>query len=397
MVRRLFLCFILLGFSVSTNSGNQRNEKEIRKINSIEELADNNIDFGKRIPRHGLLLLFWLSRPANIEIDQNDVIQLLNIDPSQGDYGFHYYGNYEKTLPSDRKYSYYTLGNLNSDKFPGSLDLPSYVTQYYRSNYPYNLRNMDRVVVQAYRNTPSRVRSVFISVHYDNFMEITPQLLREIQSIQTWEEFLELAGFDFNTGDDHHRWRRRDHDDRDGGPPGGGTVEQKRSSKNDKTHTETKHEGSSNAQPNTNKNGAKKGHQHYNGPFQYIMMAPLSLISSLLSFVVSVITFPFSLILAAMKFLGLVITSLLSFICTIISSFFHFLISVIILYPSSYIAYAVQCLYVVLLHLLSAICTIVYLVVIGMCIACLVNYYITPSRPVTPPSHAPRPQILVSQ
>ncbi|XP_063050523.1 uncharacterized protein LOC134445370 [Engraulis encrasicolus] len=371
MVRRLFLCFILLGFSVSTNSGNQRNEKEIRKINSIEELADNNIDFGKRIPRHGLLLLFWLSRPANIEIDQNDVIQLLNIDPSQGDYGFHYYGNYEKTLPSDRKYSYYTLGNLNSDKFPGSLDLPSYVTQYYRSNYPYNLRNMDRVVVQSYQNTPSRVRSVFISVHYDNFMEITPQLMRQIQSIATWEEFLELAGFDFNTGDDHHQWRRRDHDDRDGGPPGGGTVEQKRSSKNDKTHTETKqethtetkHEGSSDAQPNTNKNGAKKGHQHYNGPFQYIIMAPLSLISS------------------TIKCLVFVIIQSLSFVSTTILSVLTFLIHVIV-HSLSLIFSIIKCLDSIFIRFLcltcTTICAIVYLLGIGIGL-CMVGPILFPT------------------
>jgi len=61
-----------------------------RKLKSISDLK--NINFGQSVPKHSLLLLHWFANTVNI--DENNVINL-TFDPNDGDYGSHYYGNFE--------------------------------------------------------------------------------------------------------------------------------------------------------------------------------------------------------------------------------------------------------------------------------------------------------------
>ncbi|TNN69332.1 hypothetical protein EYF80_020483 [Liparis tanakae] len=65
----------------------------VHKLDSINSLK--KINYGKSVPKHGLLLLYWF---ANIvEIDENNVIWM-TFDPNTHDYGSHYYHNSEGVL-----------------------------------------------------------------------------------------------------------------------------------------------------------------------------------------------------------------------------------------------------------------------------------------------------------
>ncbi|KAL2092351.1 hypothetical protein ACEWY4_012149 [Coilia grayii] len=388
MGRKLFLWFVLLSFFVLMTSS-------VRRINSIKDLADNNIKFGKTFPRHGLLLLFWLSR--NIQIDQNDVIQLVDIDPSLEDFGFHYYGNFDKTLPTESNWRYYTVGNLNPNSHPGSARLPAYVTSDFRNTRNDRNRNLDRIIVQSYRNTPSRVRRVYLSEHYEpnSIIEISPEALRQIRNIPTLREFLELVGYNFNTRP-HREWPFRDNDP-DGGGPGIGTVGQEKSSDHgnertwlDSHSSEPGREGSCKTQSDTCNKWHSESHQQSDASRWF--MQPFSWIFSIFHFLVRVIIYPFSLIFSVLHFLVRVIIYPFSLIVFVSD----FLVSVII-YPFSLIFSVLNSLTVVMAHSLSLIWSvIVYL--LRACIALLITFFIFAftSHLISPPQHPPRPQPLVS-
>ncbi|XP_046904711.1 uncharacterized protein LOC124486873 [Hypomesus transpacificus] len=198
MGRTTILWFLLL-LSLSVPS-----VSSIKTLNSIRELADNNIQFGKTFAGHGLKLLYWLAH--NISIDQNDVIDLGYINPSQGHYGFHYFGNRDQQglyiFPQANNIHYYALGNLNGNIHPGSNTLPSYVTEdFTNTRWDTTHRNDERIIVQSYRYNPRRVRRVYASLHYDpdRTWEISPQLLREIRNIPTLGAFLRQVDYDFNS------------------------------------------------------------------------------------------------------------------------------------------------------------------------------------------------------
>lgn len=213
MDRKGCLWFIFLSLSFLTTSG----VKKTLKI--LEDLQDNNIEFGKKFPRHGLKLLFWLSR--NVEIDQNDVINLRDIDPSRGDFGFHRFYNRENVFPSDgNNFHYYSLGNANpysviDNNGQTVRQLPSDITEDYfntRNTQRWDTvtrqdANRDRIVVQFNRFDLRRGRRLYITQHprggntYDgqHTYEISSQLLRDIQDISTQEEFLRCVHYDFNS------------------------------------------------------------------------------------------------------------------------------------------------------------------------------------------------------
>lgn len=151
-----------------------------RVLNSINDLK--SINFGQTVPMHSLVLLYWFA--SEIDIDGNDVIYL-SFDPSNGDYGSHHYGNYEKVLnrqPWGSKY--YTIGSINR---PGSSQLPPYV----RSQL--GERNRARIIISVREQNvrAPRVDSVYISQHSERFYtseydseetyEITTNLLRVIR------------------------------------------------------------------------------------------------------------------------------------------------------------------------------------------------------------------------
>ncbi|XP_062389650.1 uncharacterized protein LOC134078039 [Sardina pilchardus] len=190
----------------------------IRTLDTVEELADISIEFGKAFPRHGLHLLHWLATTA--EFIHTDFIQLVNIEPSRGDYGFHRYDNAQGILPSLGTIGtdlpqYFSLGNLDTNTHPRSRQLPSYVTEdSYNSRGDPNW-NRDRIVVQISRDNrtsasgdPVAQVQVFITpCHHagsppqacvydgNSTFEVSLQLLGEIPQL-TLDAFLRQAGYD---------------------------------------------------------------------------------------------------------------------------------------------------------------------------------------------------------
>uniref|UniRef100_A0A3B4YUK4 Uncharacterized protein n=1 Tax=Seriola lalandi dorsalis TaxID=1841481 RepID=A0A3B4YUK4_SERLL len=162
-----------------------------RRLNSINDLKE--INFGKSLPTHSLLLLHWF---ANIvEIDRNNVIHF-TFDPNR-DYGSHHYGNYERLL--DRlppEHQYYTVGNLNENT---AEELPDYVVD---PPAGYAGTNMDRIIfrVRDHNTGWQRIDRVYLTQHYDpaHTYEISIHLLREIREFSVGQNQRSLTSVNAN-------------------------------------------------------------------------------------------------------------------------------------------------------------------------------------------------------
>ncbi|XP_051985123.1 uncharacterized protein LOC127645518 [Xyrauchen texanus] len=170
-------CVLLLCLFIGSVSSVQR-------LNNIDDLR--NTYYSKREPNHGLKLLFWFAQHV-IDIDVNYISQM-DILPSRGDYGFHWFENRESilpTLPSEFK-GYYSVGNLS---YPRATELPAYVRKdhYISPHSPDS--NLDRLIVCVSRRDPNSLYSVFITTlmhgldELDPYLtfEINPALIRQIQ------------------------------------------------------------------------------------------------------------------------------------------------------------------------------------------------------------------------
>lgn len=197
------LWFLVLSLSILATGS-------IRTLNTIDELADSKIEFGKKFPQHGLRLLYWLSKVVEYNLD--NVPELRNINPSTGHYGFHYDSSYDAILPSNPDFRYYTFGNLNPSAHSGSRQLPWDITKYFygigvytgpRSQQRLIDSNKDRIIVQLVQNTShSVVKRVFISEQGNSHKtyQISLNLLRDINNIRSGENtFLKQARYDFRS------------------------------------------------------------------------------------------------------------------------------------------------------------------------------------------------------
>ncbi|XP_068606339.1 uncharacterized protein [Brachionichthys hirsutus] len=125
----------------------------VKKLDSIKDLKD--IDFGKSVPKHSLILLHWFAN--TVEIDNNNNMMRMTFDPNT-DYGSHHYGNFERILdPPPRGYRYFTVGNLNQET---SVDLPDYVVSPPRG---YVGDNRDRIIMRVWEQ---RLDQVYMTQHY---------------------------------------------------------------------------------------------------------------------------------------------------------------------------------------------------------------------------------------
>ncbi|CAB1341738.1 unnamed protein product [Coregonus sp. 'balchen'] len=181
MERKTLICFFLL-LPLALVSA------DIRVLNSIKNLR--NIEFGHRFPRHGLMLLHFVS--GDLYIDNNDAL-IPTFVPETGDWGFHHFNNYEQVFPplqDQNRQGYYAVGNINTLEHTHSILI------YYLA--PGNLeRNRDRVVVRTSPNSPL-LEAVYITQHYLRGNQ--PALLREIRTLsQNWVDsvnvFLSTAGY----------------------------------------------------------------------------------------------------------------------------------------------------------------------------------------------------------
>ncbi|XP_063739476.1 uncharacterized protein LOC134864444 isoform X3 [Eleginops maclovinus] len=175
---------------------------------SLEQLMSSG--FGRPFPRHGLQLLFWFANHCvTCEVINFVLIMKLVSDcqPERGVYGFHLFGNMEELLPvlnrkrkskrqeEDRPYSqvlYFEVGNLNTETYPGSADLPSYVRENYDLEGNIDDINIDRIIV-SYQLRTRVVETVYVTEHdravfgmfsADRTFEINPELIQDLQSPQ---------------------------------------------------------------------------------------------------------------------------------------------------------------------------------------------------------------------
>ncbi|XP_028999361.1 uncharacterized protein LOC114851789 isoform X2 [Betta splendens] len=104
---------------------------------SLEHLMSSG--YGRPYPRHGLQLLFWFANNC-VTFEQVGLVLIIRLvsdcQPEKGSYGFHWFGNAEQLLPvmsrprrsnSKKQTMYFEVGNLNTETYPGSADLPKYV------------------------------------------------------------------------------------------------------------------------------------------------------------------------------------------------------------------------------------------------------------------------------
>ncbi|XP_060904657.1 uncharacterized protein LOC132982286 [Labrus mixtus] len=166
-----------------------------RQLFSTDHLM--NSQFGRPFPRHGLQLLFWFAKDCVIcELVQCVVIMKLVSDchPEKGCFGFHLFGNVEELLPvldrrrkHKKQVAYYEVGNLNTETYPASEDLPAYVTENYGINGDYNT---DRIII-GYQVRSRVVETIYITKHNrafsgsfspDDTYEISSELIRALQS-----------------------------------------------------------------------------------------------------------------------------------------------------------------------------------------------------------------------
>uniref|UniRef100_A0A4W5RV86 Uncharacterized protein n=1 Tax=Hucho hucho TaxID=62062 RepID=A0A4W5RV86_9TELE len=195
MERKGMLCIFFLLLPLALVSA------DIPVLNSIKDLR--NIEFGHRFPRHGLMLLHFVS--GGLFVDNNDAL-IPMFCPERGDWGFHHFNDYEELFPplqDQNRQGYYAVGNIST---PTAYSLNPYVTRSYYLT-PGNLeRIMDRVVVRTSPNSP--LLEAVYTQHYrggseydpTNTYQISPDLLREIRILsQNWvnsvDVFLYAAGY----------------------------------------------------------------------------------------------------------------------------------------------------------------------------------------------------------
>ncbi|CAK6976091.1 uncharacterized protein LOC128366889 [Scomber scombrus] len=163
-----------------------------------------NSGFGLPYPRHGLQLLFWFANHCVIccEVSNFVVLKLVaDCQPERGSFGFHFFGNTEELLPvlsrsrrgtSKRKMTYFEVGNLNTETYPGSADLPAYVTENYGLDGNYDNYNIDRIIISCQGRTRV-VETVYVTEHDtavfgrfspDRTYEISCELIRALQNPQ---------------------------------------------------------------------------------------------------------------------------------------------------------------------------------------------------------------------
>ncbi|KAJ7983716.1 hypothetical protein DPEC_G00373640 [Dallia pectoralis] len=138
------------------------------------------------------MLLFWFANEC-VDFDNHDNMQI-QCYPERGDFGFHYFGNFEKILPilfRESNEKYFEVGNLNTESYPKSMDLLEYVRQYYLSQHDRHQCNKDRLIIRLNKR---KVTATYVTEHKDNGNRgefdpehthlVSPDLIRIIQQLE---------------------------------------------------------------------------------------------------------------------------------------------------------------------------------------------------------------------
>ncbi|XP_051801784.1 uncharacterized protein LOC127533242 [Acanthochromis polyacanthus] len=141
------------------------------QLSSLDQLVDSG--FGRPFPRHGLQLLFWFANDC-VTVESAGVMKLVsNCQPENSLFGFHVFRNVEELLPALKKrrnkkqVSYFEVGNLNTETYPASADLPAYVRENYGLDGNYGDDNSDRIII-SYRARSRLVEAVYVTEHDDD-------------------------------------------------------------------------------------------------------------------------------------------------------------------------------------------------------------------------------------
>ncbi|XP_030643698.1 uncharacterized protein LOC115823815 [Chanos chanos] len=171
------------------------NFAQIETLTTLEDLKDSG--FGRPSPRHGLKLLFWfMNKCVKFNKKKNLVIQCC---PSKGDYGFHVFQNSEGLLPMANG-QYFEVGNLNSARYPGALNLPDDVQECYRYIRNSLTCNKDRIIIRLVGQKV--VSMVYLTEHKSRGFDqertylLSLDLIKFIQdSAMDLDSFLAQTGF----------------------------------------------------------------------------------------------------------------------------------------------------------------------------------------------------------
>ncbi|XP_029543248.2 uncharacterized protein LOC115145839 isoform X1 [Oncorhynchus nerka] len=167
-----------------------RSVEERRQLSTIQDFKDNG--FGQPPPRHGLRLLYWFATEC-VEFNQHGNMLLL-FNPVEKDFGFHYFGNFEKILPDlkGRREHYFGVGNLT---YPKAEELPNYVREYSQSQC-----NKDRIIIRQKQGNVQDVMAIYVIEHkqgghlgeFDakSTRLVNPDLIRMIRDAEL-EKFLD--------------------------------------------------------------------------------------------------------------------------------------------------------------------------------------------------------------
>ncbi|XP_028258934.1 uncharacterized protein LOC114434130 [Parambassis ranga] len=155
--------------------------------------------FGRPFPRHGLQLLFWFANHCvTFELVHSvSIMKLVSAcEPESGHFGFHLFGNIEELLPvlrrrnkKKRQVVYFVVGNLNTETYPASANLPAYVRENYGAYGDYNI---DRIII-SYHVQTRVVETLYVTEHdgaaygrfrHDRTYDISSELVRTLQSTQ---------------------------------------------------------------------------------------------------------------------------------------------------------------------------------------------------------------------
>ncbi|XP_072240162.1 uncharacterized protein [Leuresthes tenuis] len=161
---------------------------------TLEHLMSSG--FGRPFPRHGLQLLFWFANHCvACELDSFVVVMKLvsECQPQTGVYGFHRFGNIEELLPvPHRHFAYFEVGNLSTERYPESANLPLYVRENYGFEGAYDNCNKDRIIISCQVRTRV-VEKVYVTEHdeaaagmfrRDRTHEISCELVQALQNPQ---------------------------------------------------------------------------------------------------------------------------------------------------------------------------------------------------------------------
>ncbi|XP_041839270.1 uncharacterized protein LOC121638498 [Melanotaenia boesemani] len=160
--------------------------------------------FGHPFPRHGLQLLFWFANHCvTCELENSvEVMKLVSdCQPETGVYGFHLFGNMEELLPvlhkpkkrkRKKQFTYFEVGNLNTETYPSSANLPAFVRENYGFDGDYSISNMDRIII-SYQAGSGVVETVYVTEHDDAAFgrfrpdrthKVSSELVRALQNPQ---------------------------------------------------------------------------------------------------------------------------------------------------------------------------------------------------------------------